>query len=98
MMWFLRRNGRTRPSGSSPSWSRCATTGPRHPPAARNPFEGKAPPKMLRVLAYRYHFSTPQEQASTGNWWKASTWASIRTCPAAPLTGGRTATARPGAG
>jgi hypothetical protein len=38
---------------------------------ARNPFEGKAPPKMLRVLAYRYHFSTPQERASTGNWWKA---------------------------
>jgi hypothetical protein len=38
---------------------------------ARNPFEGKAPPNMLRVLAYRYRFTTPQERARTGNWWKA---------------------------
>ncbi|HXZ96133.1 MAG TPA: lipase maturation factor family protein [Burkholderiales bacterium] len=38
---------------------------------ARNPFEGKPPPRMLRVLAYRYRFTTPQERASTGNWWKA---------------------------
>jgi lipase maturation factor 1 len=36
---------------------------------ARNPFEGKAPPNMLRVLAYRYRFTTPQERARTGNWW-----------------------------
>ena len=38
---------------------------------ARNPFEGQAPPQMLRVLAYRYRFTTPQERARTGNWWKA---------------------------
>jgi hypothetical protein len=38
---------------------------------ARNPFEGKSPPRLLRVLAYRYHFTTPQERARTGNWWKA---------------------------
>jgi hypothetical protein len=37
----------------------------------RNPFEGKPPPSMLRVLAYRYRFTTPQERARTGNWWKA---------------------------
>ena len=36
-----------------------------------NPFDGKSPPTMLRVLAYRYHFTTPQERALTGNWWKA---------------------------
>ncbi len=34
-----------------------------------NPFES-APPKYLRVLAYRYHFTTPEERKATGNWWK----------------------------
>ncbi len=38
---------------------------------ARNPFEGKSPPSQLRVLAYRYRFTTPEERARTGNWWKA---------------------------
>jgi hypothetical protein len=38
---------------------------------ARNPFQGKAPPNMLRVLAYRYRFTTPQERARSGNWWAA---------------------------
>jgi hypothetical protein len=38
---------------------------------ARNPFEGKSPPNLVRVLAYRYRFTTPQERARTGNWWKA---------------------------
>ena len=38
---------------------------------AKNPFEGKAPPKRVRVLAYRYRFTTPSERAATGNWWKA---------------------------
>jgi Lipase maturation factor len=38
---------------------------------ARNPFEGKAPPNMVRVLAYRYRFTTQQERARTGNWWVA---------------------------
>jgi hypothetical protein len=36
-----------------------------------NPFAGKAPPRALRVLAYRYRFTTPQERSRTGNWWKA---------------------------
>ncbi|MBV8210856.1 MAG: lipase maturation factor family protein [Burkholderiaceae bacterium] len=36
-----------------------------------NPFEGKAPPTQLRVLAYRYRFTTPQERGRTGNWWQA---------------------------
>jgi hypothetical protein len=36
-----------------------------------NPFEDKAPPRLLRVLAYRYRFTTPVERARTGNWWKA---------------------------
>jgi lipase maturation factor len=38
---------------------------------AHNPFEGKPPPKRLRVLAYRYHFTTAQERQRTGNWWKS---------------------------
>ena len=38
---------------------------------AHNPFEGRSPPARLRVLAYRYRFTTPQERAATGNWWKA---------------------------
>jgi hypothetical protein len=38
---------------------------------AHNPFEGGPPPTQLRVLAYRYRFTTPQERDRTGNWWKA---------------------------
>lgn len=37
---------------------------------AVNPFAGKAPPRFLRVEAYRYRFTTPQERARTGDWWK----------------------------
>jgi hypothetical protein len=36
---------------------------------AHNPFADK-PPKFLRVLVYRYHFTTPQERAESGNWWR----------------------------
>jgi lipase maturation factor 1 len=36
-----------------------------------NPFDGKAPPRVLRVLAYRYRFTTPEERRRTGNWWQA---------------------------
>jgi hypothetical protein len=38
---------------------------------AGNPFEGRAPPRYLRVDAYRYRFTTPKERAESGNWWKA---------------------------
>jgi len=38
---------------------------------ARNPFEGKAPPRQLQVLAYRYRFTTARERAASGNWWQA---------------------------
>lgn len=36
---------------------------------AHNPFKHK-PPNYLRVLAYRYQFTTPAEREKTGNWWK----------------------------
>lgn len=38
---------------------------------AHNPFEGRAAPRFLRVDAYRYRFTTSEERAQTGNWWKA---------------------------
>jgi len=38
---------------------------------ARDPFAGRAPPQHLRVLAYRYRFTTAAERAATGNWWRA---------------------------
>lgn len=38
---------------------------------AYNPFEGKPPPRFLRVVVFRYRFTTPEERAKTGNWWKA---------------------------
>lgn len=38
---------------------------------ADNPFQGRVPPRFLRVDAYRYHFTTPKERAESGNWWKA---------------------------
>jgi len=34
-----------------------------------NPFEGR-PPHYLRVLAYDYRFTTPEERSATGNWWE----------------------------
>lgn len=34
-----------------------------------NPFEER-PPLYLRVVAYEYHFTSPEERATTGNWWK----------------------------
>jgi hypothetical protein len=36
---------------------------------AYNPFPDR-PPKQIRVLAYRYHFTTSQEKVQTGAWWK----------------------------
>lgn len=34
-----------------------------------NPFEER-PPRYMRVVAYNYRFTTPEEKAATGNWWK----------------------------
>jgi hypothetical protein len=34
-----------------------------------NPFADK-PPLYLRVVAFDYQFTTPEERAATGNWWK----------------------------
>jgi hypothetical protein len=34
-----------------------------------NPF-GEEPPKQLRAIIYRYRFTTPEERAATGHWWK----------------------------
>ncbi len=36
---------------------------------AHNPFPDK-PPRFLRVQAYNYQFSTPQELETTGDWWQ----------------------------
>ncbi len=33
-----------------------------------NPFPA-TPPQYIRVLAYQYHFTTPEQRAQTGNWW-----------------------------
>ena len=35
----------------------------------QNPFPD-APPKAIRVQAYLYQFTTPEEHEATGNWWK----------------------------
>jgi hypothetical protein len=36
----------------------------------KNPFSDRAP-RYIRVLTYRYRFSTPDEREKTGHWWKA---------------------------
>ncbi|MCU7809968.1 MAG: lipase maturation factor family protein [Candidatus Thiodiazotropha sp. (ex Notomyrtea botanica)] len=36
---------------------------------ATNPFENK-PPRYLRVLTYRYHFTPAEIDAESGNWWQ----------------------------
>lgn len=36
---------------------------------AHNPFENR-PPRYIRVLVYRYHFTNIEERRKTGNWWK----------------------------
>jgi hypothetical protein len=33
-----------------------------------NPFPN-ASPRYLRAMLYQYHFTTPPERKSTGNWW-----------------------------
>nr|VFJ88885.1 MAG: Lipase maturation factor [Candidatus Kentron sp. LFY] len=35
-----------------------------------NPFADE-PPRFLRILAYRYRFTTPEERKKTGEWWQA---------------------------
>ncbi|OOZ40497.1 hypothetical protein BOW53_07560 [Solemya pervernicosa gill symbiont] len=35
-----------------------------------NPFEGRAAPRYLRVLVYRYHFTDWQTKNVTGEWWQ----------------------------
>jgi hypothetical protein len=32
------------------------------------PFQGQTP-KSIRILSYRYRFTTAKERAATGNWW-----------------------------
>jgi hypothetical protein len=34
-----------------------------------NPFPDE-PPEQIRVLRYQYEFTSPEERAETGNWWK----------------------------
>ena len=34
-----------------------------------NPFPN-APPRYIRALVYEYHFTTPAEKSSTGQWWR----------------------------
>lgn len=34
-----------------------------HPPV------GDGPPRLIRLRVYRYRFTTPEERASTGDWW-----------------------------
>ena len=36
---------------------------------ADNPFPDR-PPRYLRVRAWDYRFTTPEERKATGNWWK----------------------------
>jgi hypothetical protein len=34
-----------------------------------NPFPDK-PPRYLRAVLYEYHFTSPHEKTTTGNWWR----------------------------
>jgi len=36
---------------------------------AKDPFEGSAP-RRIRVIAYRYRMSTPEQRKESGNWWQ----------------------------
>lgn len=35
-----------------------------------NPFADSAPPRFLRVLVYRYHFTNFDQRNASGNWWR----------------------------
>jgi hypothetical protein len=35
----------------------------------KNPFPGK-PPRYIRAVLYRYHFTTEAERSRTGDWWR----------------------------
>lgn len=38
---------------------------------AHNPFAGRPPPRYFQVLAYRYRYTTREERARSGDWWRA---------------------------
>ena len=35
-----------------------------------NPFADSLPPRYIRVQAYQYNYTDPEERRQTGNWWK----------------------------
>ena len=45
-----------------------------------NPFPDK-PPRYIRVDAYRYTFTTPQQRARTGHWWQRESLGPFRPLP-----------------
>ena len=51
-----------------------------------NPFTEK-PPRFLRAALFQYKFSTPEEKASSGNWWERSYQGDY--CPPISLDGRR---------
>ncbi|GGL51152.1 lipase maturation factor family protein [Halocalculus aciditolerans] len=34
------------------------------------PFPADDPPEQIRIIRYRYRFTTPEERAETGDWWR----------------------------
>ena len=43
----------------------------------RNPFNGKEPPKFVRISHYRYRFANlGSPEANDGHWWKREFWKS----------------------
>ena len=47
---------------------------------AHNPFAGQ-PPRYIRVEAYKYRFSTPEERQETGQWWQRDALGPFRPLP-----------------
>jgi len=45
-----------------------------------NPFPEEAP-RFIRVIAWRYHFTSAQERAATGNWWRREYLGPFRPLP-----------------
>lgn len=59
---------------------------------AENPFPG-APPRYIRAVLYRYHFTDPAARRATGAWWRREPLGLY--CPVLTLEAGRLAAAPP---
>ena len=70
MMWFVPLNSFFLDWFDSFLWALMDNSETVTAQLEHNPFQHR-PPSAIRVLAFEYEFTTPEEREHTGNWWRA---------------------------